>query len=248
MSKRIRKQPQVKVFMLDDDNSRGQRLAMDYFYTVDKSHADELTQAGKAVLFKGIPELDRYDREISNEVGRFRKEYEKIANSLDPRYEDEEFFAHEVAKLKAELDEKVKQLQTEYEDVIRVTRHGAQADRANLSRTVTEADERGATQLMNELVGIAKLDGIDKAIERIENDTQYYSDGRKYAIANELHRLVDILSEDDRANRRRLRKLVNTLRQDTEGVELAARMAKAMPDYTGTAYRTLKLTHRAYKR
>lgn len=239
---------EVRVFMVDDYTGQDTNYRMDYYYTVDKSHAEEMAEAGKAIVFEGGTELDHYDTQISNEVEAFKKAYDKIAESKDPRYKDPDFFAEEVGKLKAELDEKVASLQAEYEEVVKAAREEAQRARANLSRNITQEDERGASQLINELVSVAKLDGIDEAIERIENDMQYYTEGRKAAIANELYRLVDVVADDDRTSKRRLRSLANRLREDSEGVELAARMALALPDYTGTAYNTLKLTHRAYKR
>ena len=101
---------------------------------------------------------------------------------------------------------------------------------------------------MNELVSDSKLNGIGKAIERIENDMQYFSEGRKAALANELHRLVDLIGEEDRPTKRRLRALSNKLREDTEGVELASRMASTLPNHIGGAYTRLKVTHPSYKR
>lgn len=244
----MRKEQQTQVFMLNDDNRRGTRKEMDHFYTLDKSEADALVEEGKAIYYEGEPELDRYNSEIKNEVALFKKAYNKMKDSKDPRYQDAAFFAYETNKLKKELDEKVGQLQSEYTEIIQDIRNEAQQARANLTRNITLDDEKGAKQLMNELVSVAKLDGVDEAIERIEADTKYYREGRKAAIANELYRLVDIVSEEDRSTKRRLRALSNKLRQDSEGVELAARMAAALPDTTGWAYNQMKMIHPAYKR
>lgn len=238
---------ETKVFMLNDATDGDSRLAMDHIYSVEKHVAERLETEGKAIKFDGVPELDRIDREISNLVGRFKKDYEKMENSKDPRYSDPEFFAEEAGKLRKELDEQVEALQAEYAETVRATKDEAHRARANLTRNITPDDEKGARQLMNELVGEAKLNGIDEAIERIESDMKYYSEGRKAAIANELYRLVDLVDEDDRNAKRSLRSLSNRLREDTEGVELGARIAAALPDTTGTDYNRLKLIHRAYK-
>lgn len=236
----------VQVFMLNDVNLDGSEYGMDRIYTVKEHQAKAMEEKGNAVRFEAGRELDRFDREISGLVERFKKNYEKLEESKDPRYKDPEFFAEEAAKLREELDKEVKALQDEYAAVVQATKDEAQRQRANLTRNITPTDEKGAQQLMNELVGVAKLSDVGKAIQRIESDMKYYSEGRKAAIANELYRLVDLVDEEDRTSKRKLRSLSNRLREDTEGVELAARMAAALPDHTGTAYNQLKLIHRAY--
>lgn len=243
-----KRQAQQKVFMLQEDNSNEHHHAMDYFYEVDKAYADRLESEGKAVKYDGSAELDQYGRDISKAVERFRTQYDKLKSSNDPRYKDQAFFDEAVGKLKKELSETVEPLQSDYTEIIGDIRNEAQRERANLTRNITPADERGASQLMNELVNVAKLNGLDQAIERIENDVRYFTEGRKSAIANELHRLVDVLGEDDRQSKKKLRVLSNKLRDDEGGVELAARMASAMSETTGSAYMRVKQTHPAYKR
>ncbi|GAA0427321.1 hypothetical protein GCM10008934_16390 [Virgibacillus salarius] len=240
-------QKQQRVFMLADDHYRGTHNAMDRFYEVDRSYADQLVNEGKAIKYDSEPELDKYHNDITREVERFRKQYDKLRDSKDPRYKDPDFFREEVSKLRKELDEKVAGLQTDYTTIIQEIREEAQRERANLTRDITQADETGARQLMNELVSDAKLNGIDKAIRRIESNMRYFSEGRKVALANELHRLVELAGDDDKSVKRQLRTLSNQLREDSEGVELAARMANALPDEADTAYRNLKLIHPAYK-
>lgn len=242
-----KKQPQQQVFMINEVDSQGQRYAMDHFYTVSKSHAEQMASEGKAIQYNNDVGLDNYDKTITKEVESFRKAYDKLKNSKDPRYKDQDFFRDEVGKLKKELDAKVSELQSEYSTVVKDIQNEAHKERANLTRNITPSDEKGAGQLMNELVSDAKLNGIDGAIGRIESDMKYFSEGRKAALANELHRLVDVAG-DDTSVKRQLRALSNSLRQDSEGVELAARMANALPTSTGTAYNTLKLIHPEYKR
>lgn len=63
-----------KVFMLEDHIYEGDKvLYMDKYYTVESHVADEAIEQGKAISFEGTPELDKYDREIGREVGRFKK-------------------------------------------------------------------------------------------------------------------------------------------------------------------------------
>lgn len=242
-----RKQPQVKVFMTNDVTVKGLHYTMDNFYSIDKQDVIKLVDEGKAVEY-GNDELSNYDKQIESAVTKYRNEYDKLANSKDPRYKDAEFFAEETGKLRKEMESEVKRLQAEYAEIVKDVREQAHRERANLTRNITAADEQGATQLINELVGAAKLDGLDKAIDRIEKDMQYFSEGRKAAIANELHRLVDLVDADDQPTKRRLRALSNRLREDSEGVELAARMANALPDFIGGAYTRLKATHASYRR
>lgn len=240
----------TKVFMLEDHTYEGDKaLYMHKYYTLESHVADKVIEQGKAISFEGIPELDKYDREIGREVGRFKKAYNKLMESKDPRYKDPEFFADEVAKLKKELDEKVMELQSSYADKVQAMKDEAHRARANLTRNISPSDEKGAQQLVNELVSGVSLGGmsIKDATKRIENDLEYYAEGRKLAIANELHRLADLVDADDNDSKRNLRNLSYKLREDSEGVELATRMADALPDDTGTDYQTLRLTHRAYR-
>ena len=240
-----RKQPQVKVFMTNDANFKGQLYGMDQYYTVDKSDASQLVEEGKAIEYEN-DELSNYDRQIDQAVSKYRKAYDNLANSKDPRYKDAEFFADETGKLKAEMEAEVKRLQGEYSEIIKDVRNTVHQERANLTRNITPADETGAKQLVNQLVSESKLNGIGNAIERIESDIQYFSEGRKVALANELHRLVDLVDQDDQPTKRQLRALSNRLREDTGGVEMAA--SNALPDFIGGAYTRLKATHASYKR
>ena len=130
------------------------------------------------------------------------------------------------------MEAEVKRLQGEYSEIIKDVRNTVHQERANLTRNITPADETGAKQLVNQLVSESKLNGIGNAIERIESDIQYFSEGRKVALANELHRLVDLVDQDDQPTKRQLRALSNRLREDTGGVEMAA-----------TLYRTLLAEH-----
>lgn len=242
-----RKQPQVKVFMTSDVSFKGKFYGMDNYYSVDKSDASQLVAEGRAIEY-GNDELSNYDRQIDQAVAKYRKAYDNLANSKDPRYKDAEFFADETGKLKAEMEAEVKRLQGEYSEIIKDVRNTAHQVRANLTRNISPADEQGAKQLINELVSESKLNGIGNAIERIESDIQYFSEGRKVALANELHRLVDLVDQDDQPTKRRLRALSNRLREDSQGVELASRMASALPDFIGGAHTRLKATHPSYKR
>jgi hypothetical protein len=238
---------EIKVFITNDVTMNGSNYTMDNFYSMNKDDASKLVSEGRAIEY-GNDELNTYDKQIEQAVGAYRKQYDKLATSKDPRYKVELFFAEETGKLKKEMEAEVKRLQQEYSEIVKDVRNTAHQERANLTRNITPADETGAKQLMNELVSHSKLNGICKAIERIESDIQYFSEGRKAALANELHRLIDLVGEEDRPTKRRLRALSNKLREDTEGVELAARMASALPDDVGGAYTRLKATHASYKR
>ena len=238
---------QTKVFMMTDAEVKGNVYGMDQYYSVDKEDASKLVEEGKAIQY-GNDELDSYDKSIEKTVQEFRRRYEKIATSKDPRYKYEEFFRETVNEFKREMEAEVQRLQAEYAEIVKDVREEAHRQRANLTRNISPSDEKGAKQLMSELVGVAKLDGVEKAVERIENDMKYFSEGRKLAIANELHLLIGISDRDDIAFKQRLRALSNKLREDSEGVELAARMAGALSDHIGGAYTRLKSTHPSYKR
>ncbi|GEM_PF-4098689 len=236
-----------KLFMLDSFNDGNSLYAIDHIYDVPNNVAKRMLDEGAAVEVGSIPELEQYQRAIKNAVGQFRREYDKYAKSKDPRYKDAEFFASIVAELKEELEETVDEAQADYSAVLKATRLAAEQERANVTRVITPNDKAGAEQLMSELVTEAKLGGLEGALKRLESDMQYFTAGRKAALSNELHRLVDLVPSGDSYYKRKLRVIKHKLHEDANGVERAARMANAIPDSITYPFLTLKLTHRAYK-
>src|SRR4051794_15419668 len=101
---------QTKVFMTNDVTMKGSNYTMDNFYSVDKEDASKLVAEGKAIEY-GNDDLSNYDKQIEQAVAKYRNGYDKLANSKDPRFKDEVFFADETGKLKKEMEAEVKRLQ-----------------------------------------------------------------------------------------------------------------------------------------
>lgn len=234
----------MKVFLNEGVTIEGKHYAGGFIYDVDEETAKKMFElAGANAIGMDVPEVEQFEQEVEKHVADFKKEVEKIENSIDPRYKDEEFKQAAIDALKAELDENVREVQARYTEFIKSLRQAAAEEAASAKIILSDERRKQAALKVDRLISEATFGSLDDALTELENNVDYMSKFEKEALSLELHRLAAVVDEVDK---KRVKRLYDRIKPTASPEVVFANAVKALDDRCDYAYRRLKLTNRLF--
>lgn len=236
----------MKVFLNESVTIDGKHYAGGFIYEVDEDTAKKMFElAGTNAIGMDVPEVEQYADEVEKHVAEaeFKREVEKIENSIDPRYKDEEFKQAAIDELKTELDENVREVQARYEQFLESLRQAAAEEAASAKIILSDDRRKQAALKVDRLISEATFGSLDDALTELENNVDYMSKFEKEALSLELHRLAAVVDEVDK---KRVKRLYDRIKPAASPEVVFANAVKALDDRCDYAYRRLKVTNRLF--
>ncbi|WP_409251787.1 hypothetical protein V1502_16985 [Bacillus sp. SCS-153A] len=195
---------------------------------------------------------EQYSKQVEREVKQFRKGVERINSSDHPTYDVDGTREYEIHQLKESMESRVAEIEREFNDKIEKAIESQSKVAARSSFYVSPADRTQVDNYIQDLLGgvtFATNNG-DKggAFAKFESNLDMLdSEGALYEVKRRLPELASKLN-DDSFSMRKLRGMFHTFDalKKPEQEQLEALKDAKLHGVTHK-YRTLRMTHPAYK-
>ncbi|HWO74370.1 MAG TPA: hypothetical protein VNM69_00475 [Bacillus sp. (in: firmicutes)] len=195
---------------------------------------------------------EQYAKQIEKEVRNYRKAYDKLKNSDDPRMQGKDVQDYEVRKLQDAMETKVRELESEFKTKIDEQIEAQERVAARSSFYVSQADKQFISELTKgltaELMFASNEADKVKAIREFEGRLEHFESEAPFSeVVKQLPEVVSKLG-DDEFSKKKLRGIYHTLRsglQTPEQAELEA-LKEAKKQGVSRSFRNLRMTHPTY--
>ncbi|NIK13135.1 hypothetical protein [Alkalibacillus almallahensis] len=235
----------TKVLVLEDMTINGTKYGRNQIYDLQNQELQAVLDTSQALKFN-VPEIDQYEKQVEQAVKTFKNQVQKIEQSTDPRYKDEDFKAEAVEELKNELKSTVDQVQAEYSDFLANLRDQAASEVANEDVRISNSQREQAQLKVKELSNAIKLRQGESALDQLAQDVQYMSESRQKALALELPALMDEVEGDSQLEKK-VKNVYESAKPGESEASLFLRGVNALPNSITQAYDQLTIINRHFK-
>ncbi|CAN7226740.1 hypothetical protein [Rossellomorea sp. LjRoot5] len=195
---------------------------------------------------------DQYQKQIEKEVASYRKAYDKVMNSDDPRLAGQDVKDYEVGKLREQLEANVSQIEAEFTEKIEAEIERAAKEAGRSRFFVSSPDKQYVTDITDNLV--TKLTFAVTDADKSEAFSEYDAKLELIEDVAPFSEVVKQLAEasrklgDDEFSKKKIRGLYYQLNEGLRTPEQERYEALKVDKMTGVShkFRTLQMTHPSY--
>ncbi|WP_411953582.1 hypothetical protein ACKXGF_09925 [Alkalibacillus sp. S2W] len=234
----------TKVLVLENVSVNGSKYGRNQLYELSGSELQAVLDTQQAIKFE-TPELDQYEKQVEQAINKFKKDVQKIEQSVDPRFKDEDFKSSAIEELKNELKASVEQTQSDYADFLANLRDQAASEVANEDVRISNSEREQAQLKVKQLSNELKL-GNNDAIDQLANNVEHMTEDRKKALALELPQLLNEVEGNDQLEKR-VKNVYQSAKPAESEASLFLRGVNALSNSVTQAYDRLTLIDRNFK-
>lgn len=210
--------------------------------TLDYVEAHQAENQRKGVIVGGVDEIER---QITEAVDRYKREYKAMTESNDPVYKVEGVIDYYTEKMRAKLEEEVGRLTDHWKGVYGGMKEAATAEAARLRHYITESERESAKQHATKIVNALKFGGDTSVLAEAIRLAPRMTNGQKLVLMDEMGRIEGAAGGKHDAMLRSLyAELSSVITDDHVPIKIVEALGNWSVD---SAYRILRLTHRTYK-